>query len=55
MERKPDEYHRKVRTGFLELARIYDNVVRLDATVAIETLHEQVVEVVLNRLGGQDQ
>jgi len=55
MERKPDEYHRKVRAGFLELSRIYDNVVRLDATVAIETLHEQVVEVVSNRLGGQDQ
>lgn len=55
MERKGDEYHRKVQTGFLELARIYDNVVRLDATVSIETLHEQVVEIVLNRLGGQDQ
>ena len=55
MERKGDEYHGKVRTGFLELSRIYDNVVRLDATVAIEVLHEQVVEAVLNRLGGQDQ
>ncbi len=53
MERKPDEYHRKVRAGFLELSRIYDNVVRLDATVSIEALHEQVVEVVANRLGGQ--
>ena len=55
MERKGDEYHRKVQTGFLELARIYDNVVRLDAAVSIETLHEQIVEVILNRLGGQAQ
>jgi len=55
MERKGDEYHRKVRRGFLELVRIYDNVVALDATVAVETLHERVVEVVLDRLGGQDQ
>ncbi|RKY06885.1 MAG: dTMP kinase [Planctomycetota bacterium] len=55
MERKGDEYHRKVRAGFLELSRIYDNVVRLDAMVSIETLGEQVVELVLNRLGGQDQ
>jgi dTMP kinase len=44
MERKGPEYHRAVRDGFLELARIKDFPV-VDAAADIETVHENVLKI----------
>ncbi|MBE0536733.1 MAG: dTMP kinase [Phycisphaerae bacterium] len=49
MEQKGRQYHQKVRQGYLELARNYDAVVHLDATVSIEALHDQVIAAVRSR------
>ena len=44
MELKGDEYHRKVRQGFLELNRFEDSVFVVDASADIDTVHANVVE-----------
>ncbi|MCK4998514.1 MAG: dTMP kinase [Anaerohalosphaera sp.] len=46
MELKGDEYHRKVRQGFLELGDIEDSVTVIDAKNDIETVHKDVVEAI---------
>ena len=45
MEQKGDEYHKKVRQGFWELANQREDFVFIDATGDIETVHKKVVEV----------
>jgi len=45
MEAKGAGYHRKVRQGFLELAKQRDDFFVLDATGDIETVHKKVIEV----------
>jgi dTMP kinase len=49
MEAKTQQYHRKVREGFLELARQQENFLVVDATSSIETVHKKVVEAVEER------
>ena len=46
MERKGDGYHKKVREGFLKLAKGHKNFVIIDATDDIETVHKQVTNIV---------
>lgn len=46
MEQKGDEYHQKVRDGFLKLARLNKRIEIVDATADIETVHKGVVEIV---------
>jgi dTMP kinase len=45
MEQKSSEYHEKVREGFLELASQRKNFVVIDASGDIESVHQQVVEI----------
>jgi dTMP kinase len=46
MEQKGDNYHQKVRQGFLKLAEMQKGFVVIDATADIESVHKQVVETV---------
>jgi len=46
MEQKGDGYHRKVREGFLQLARQQKNFSVVDAAGGIETVHKMVLKVV---------
>ncbi len=45
MEQKEDAYHRKVRDGFLELAKKKEDFIVVDAAPNIETVHEMILEV----------
>ena len=45
MEQKGQEYHKKVRQGFLRLAKHYSNIVIVDGTEDIEKVHKRVVRV----------
>ena len=47
MEAKGDEYHGKVREGFLMLGRDYDTCRLVDAAGDIETVHERILQLVL--------
>jgi dTMP kinase len=49
MEQKGEEYHAKVREGFLTLAAAGENVVVVDARESIEKVHEQVISEVRKR------
>jgi len=46
MEQKGDNYHKKVREGFLKLAKGRKNFVVIDAADDIETVHKQVINIV---------
>lgn len=46
MEAKGQEYHQKVREGFLELAREQENFVVIDGSENVETVHKKVTEAV---------
>jgi len=46
MEAKGDGYHRKVREGFLQLAEQRENVVVVDATGDVDTIHRRIVKLV---------
>lgn len=46
MELKGDEYHTKVRQGFLALSEIENSVAVIDAGADIETVHVAVVETI---------
>jgi dTMP kinase len=46
MEAKGDGYHKKVREGFLKLAREHKNFVVIDGTDDIETVHRRVLEII---------
>jgi dTMP kinase len=50
MEQKGGDYHARVREGFLELARSQPGFAVVDATADIQTVHEQVVRAVRQRL-----
>jgi len=49
MEQKGDGYHRKVRQGFLELARRQKHIIVIDASADVKTVHLRVTKV-LSRL-----
>jgi len=46
MERKGNDYHKKVREGFLELAKGRKDFVVIDATDDIKTVHKKIIEEV---------
>ena len=46
MEQKGDSYHEKVREGFLELAKLKDNIVVVNAAESIETVHSNIVKAI---------
>jgi dTMP kinase len=46
MEAKGDNYHKKVREGFLQLAKQQDNFLVADATSDIETVHERIMQLI---------
>ena len=50
MELKGQAYHQKVRQGFLDLAQSQDRFVVVDATQAIEAVHEAVIQGVTGSL-----
>jgi dTMP kinase len=43
MESKGDDYHKKVREGFLDLAKKRDNIFVIDASEEIETIHKNII------------
>ena len=47
MEQKGSDYHDKVRKGFLQLAKSRENFATVDATADIQTVHKQVMEIIL--------
>jgi dTMP kinase len=51
MERKGDNYHRRVRQGFLQLADDRPDFVVVDATGSMEAVHKEVVALVASTLG----
>lgn len=51
-ERLAIDFHRKVRQGYLEIAQKEpQRVILLDATADVESLHQQILQRVLERLG----
>jgi len=46
IESRPREYHRRVREGFLQLAREQPNFFVVDASGDIETIHNRVSQVI---------
>lgn len=46
MEQKSGDYHEKVREGFLKLAKIRDEFVVVDASGDINTVHEEIINVI---------
>jgi dTMP kinase len=46
MEAKGDGYHKKVREGFLQLAKEHKYMVVVDASAGIETVHGKILEVI---------
>lgn len=46
MEAKGDGYHEKVRQGFLQLAEKHENVLVVDATAGIETVHKKILQLI---------
>ena len=46
MEAKGDNYHKKVREGFLQLAKQQDNFLVVDATGEIETVHKRIMQLI---------
>ncbi|MDD5133933.1 MAG: dTMP kinase [Phycisphaerae bacterium] len=46
MEQKASEYHKNVRTGFLELAEMRDDIIVLDAQDEVELVHKRIVRTI---------
>jgi len=46
MEAKGDSYHKMVREGFLELAQLQKNLLVVDASGGIETVHKKILDVI---------
>jgi len=46
MEAKGDDYHKKVREGFLKLAEQQKNVVVVNAGVDIESVHKNIIQLI---------
>ncbi|MHB0998698.1 MAG: dTMP kinase [Armatimonadota bacterium] len=52
MERKAVEYHKRVRNGFLEEARLHpERIVVIDALLDIGTIHNLILNHIAERLG----
>ncbi len=50
MEQKPSNYHKKVRQGFLALAKDNDKFAVIDATLSIETISDMIQTIILEKL-----
>jgi len=51
-ERKAVDYHRRVRDGFLEEARLHpERIVVIDAAQSVEAVHHEIVRRVAEKLG----
>ena len=46
MEQKGDDYHKKVRDGFLKLAKSEKNFVVVNAADNIDAVHKKVTEII---------
>lgn len=46
MEQKGNGYHKKVREGFLEIAKEKESFVIIDAAGDIETTHKKIIEII---------
>jgi dTMP kinase len=46
MERKTNEYHKKVRQGFLALRKLGANIIVIDASADIETVNKKIIQTV---------
>ena len=46
MEQKGDEYHKKVRDGFLEVAQLHQHFVVVNAASDTQTVHRHIVDLV---------
>lgn len=49
MEQKGDDYHKKVRQGFLKLAENQDNFIVIDAAESVERVHQNIIEKVADQ------
>lgn len=46
------EFHKRVRNGYLELLKLYpDRIVKIDASKSIEEVSEEVIKIILAKLG----
>ena len=50
MEQKPNEYHKKVRQGFLKLAENRKDFIIVDARCDIKTVHAQIVKSLKDKI-----
>ncbi len=46
MEKKSAAYHKKVRAGFLKLARLRNGIVVLDASADRQTVHKEIIRTI---------
>jgi dTMP kinase len=46
MEQKADEYHKKVRQGFLALGELGEDIVVIDASADIETVNKEIIQII---------
>jgi dTMP kinase len=53
MEQKGDNYHKKVREGFLELARQQENFTVINASGDVQTVQEKVLQTVEKYFSGR--
>jgi len=50
MERKTAAYHKKVRMGFLKLARLRGDIIVIDASKDRQTVHKEIVRIIEKNL-----
>ena len=46
MERKAAAYHKKVRTGFLKLAKLRDDIIVIDGSADKQTVHKRIIQII---------
>jgi dTMP kinase len=46
MEQKGEDYHKKVREGFLELAKQHKDFIVVDSSDTIDAVHKRVIEII---------
>jgi dTMP kinase len=46
MEQKNAAYHKKVRTGFLKLAKLRDDIIVIDGSADKQTVHKRIIQII---------
>jgi dTMP kinase len=46
MEQKNAAYHKKVRSGFLKLAKLRDDVIVIDGSADKQTVHKKIIQTI---------